>query len=139
MTEDKEVVVTFEQIPATVVIHHYIEGTTDKVPAQNGGVVEDETRSGHVGDMYASEISNTIAPNYEYVSDTGNTSGIMTEDTIEVIYYYQLKQAGIEQNIDKTGSPDTVTEEEQKVTYNITYTGNITDYIGNAKVTIVDT
>ena len=114
MTEDKEVVVTFEQIPATVIIHHYIENTTTKVPAQNGGVVEDETRSGHVGDMYASEISNTIAPNYEYVSDTGNTSGIMTEDTIEVIYYYQLKQAGIEQNIDKTGSPDTVTEEEQK-------------------------
>ena len=139
MTEDKEVVVTFEQIPAAVIIHHYIENTTTKVPAQNGGVVEDETRSGHVGDMYASEISNTIAPNYEYVSDTGNTSGIMTEDTIEVIYYYQLKQAGIEQNIDKTGSPDTVTEEEQKVTYNITYTGNITDYIGNAKVTIVDT
>ena len=139
MTEDKEVVVTFEQIPATVIIHHYIENTTTKVPAQNGGVVEDETRSGHVGDMYASEISNTIAPNYEYVSDTGNTSGIMTEDTIEVIYYYQLKQAGIEQNIDKTGSPDTVTEEEQKVTYNITYTGNITDYIGNAKVTITDT
>ena len=139
MIEDKEVVVTFEQIPATVIIHHYIENTTTKVPAQNGGVVEDETRSGHVGDMYASEISNTIAPNYEYVSDTGNTSGIMTEDTIEVIYYYQLKQAGIEQNIDKTGSPDTVTEEEQKVTYNITYTGNITDYIGNAKVTIVDT
>ena len=30
MTEDKEVVVTFEQIPATVTIHHYIEGTTDK-------------------------------------------------------------------------------------------------------------
>ena len=139
MTEDKEVVVTFEQIPATVIVHHYIENTKTKVPAQNGGVVEDETRSGHVGDMYASEISNTIAPNYEYVSDTGNTSGIMTEDTIEVIYYYQLKQAGIEQNIDKTGSPDTVTEEEQKVTYNITYTGNITDYIGNAKVTIVDT
>ena len=139
MTEDKEVVVTFEQIPATVVIHHYIEGTTDKVPAQNGGVVEDETRSGHVGDMYASQVSNQIAVNYEYVSSTNNTSGIMTEDPIEVIYYYRIKQAGIEQTIDKTGSPDTVTEEEQKVTYNITYTGNITDYIGNAKVTIVDT
>ena len=139
MTEDKKVVVTFEQIPATVTIHHYIEGTTDKVPAQNGGVVEDETRSGHVGDIYASERSNTIAPNYEYVSDTGNTSGIMTEEPIEVIYYYQLKQAGIEQKITKQGTPGTITEEDQKVTYNITYTANITDYIGNASITIVDT
>ena len=139
MTEDKEVVVTFEQIPATVIIHHYIVNTTTQVPSQDGGVVEDETRSGYVGDMYASQVSNQIAVNYEYVSSTDNTSGYMTEDPIVVIYYYQIIDAGIEQQIDKTGSPETITEEDQQVTYTITYTGTITDYIGNAKVTIVDT
>ena len=139
MIEDKEVVVTFEQIPAQVIIHHYIEGTTDKVPAQNGGVVENETRSGHVGDMYATQASSNIAPNYEYVSSTDNTSGLMTEDTIEVIYYYRIKQAGIEQTITKEGTLDTITQEDEQVIYNITYTGTITDYIGNATVTIVDT
>ena len=37
----------------------------------------------------------------EYVSRTNNTSGIMTEDQIEVIYYYRIKQTGIEQTVDK--------------------------------------
>ena len=34
MTEDKHVVVEFEKIPAKVIVHYYIEGTTDKVPLQ---------------------------------------------------------------------------------------------------------
>ena len=44
MLEDKHVVVRFERIEGEVIVHHYIEGTTDKVPStEEGQVVEDET------------------------------------------------------------------------------------------------
>src|SRR5699024_8992776 len=112
-----------------------IENTTTRVPSINGGVVADETKSGVVGDMYVSKESDDVQPNYEYVSSTNNTSGTMTKDTIEVIYYYRMKQAGIEQSIDKTSSPATITQEDQQLTYNITYTGKVTDYIGKASIT----
>ena len=138
VTENKNIIVSFEKIPATVIVHHYIENTTTRVPSINGGVVADETKSGVVGDMYVSKESDDVQPNYEYVSSTNNTSGTMTKDTIEVIYYYRMKQAGIEQSIDKTSSPATITQEDQQLTYNITYTGKVTDYIGKASITITD-
>ena len=118
MTEDKEVVVSFEQIPATVIVHHYIENTTIKVPSKDGGEVADEVKNGHVGDMYATQVSANVVDHYEYVSSTNNTSGIMTEDTIEVIYYYKLKYADILENtISKTGTQK-ITTEGEKVTHN---------------------
>ena len=85
--------------------------------------------------MYASKVSEKVQPNYEYVSSTNNTSGIMTEDTIEVIYYYKKQQAGIEQTIDKIGT-EKITNEDEKVNYTITYTGKVTNYIGKATVTL---
>ena len=127
-----------EKIPAQVIVHHYIEETEEKVPSKEGGVVEDEIKTGVVGDMYASKVSEKVQPNYEYVSSTNNTSGIMTEDTIEVIYYYKMQQAGIEQTIDKIGT-EKITNEDEKVNYTITYTGKVTNYIGKATVTMIDT
>ena len=137
--EQKVITITNEVMNSSVTVHHYIEGTEEQVPAVGGGVVQDETITGQVGTDYSTEKADNVAPNYEYVSSTNNTSGKITENPTEVIYYYRIKDAVIEQLIDKTSSPDTITEEDQKVTYNITYTGTITDYIGNAKVTIVDT
>ena len=144
MKEDKEVVVSFEKIPAQVIIHHYIynketgEYTEEKVPSKEGGVVEDETRIGVVGDMYASKVSDKIQVNYEYVSSTNNTSGEMTKEPIEVIYYYQIKNGKITENtIDKTGT-EKITKEDQEVSYKISYKSTIEEYIGDAEVTIVD-
>ena len=123
----------------SVIVHHYIENTTDKVPSKTKGeVVEDEIKTGYVGDKYESEISNNVALNYEYVSHTTNTSGEMTEETIEVIYYYKIKQANIEKNtIIKTGT-DEITENTQEVNYTITYNASVDEYIGNVEITIVD-
>ena len=137
--EQKVITITNEIMNSSVTVHHYIEGTEEQVPAVGGGVVQDETITGQVGTDYSTEKADNVAPNYEYVSSTNNTSGKITENPTEVIYYYRIKDAVIEQSIDKTASPDKITEEDQKVTYNITYTANITDYIGNASVTIVDT
>ena len=124
---------------SSVIVHHYIEGTETPVPSVDGGTVQDAIIEGQVGSEYSTSKSDKISPNYEFVKSQGTTSGKIQEGTTEVIYYYKIKQAGIEQKITKQGTPGTITEEDQKVTYNITYTANITDYIGNASVTIVDT
>ena len=88
--------------------------------------------------MYASKKVENIQSNYEFVSATNNTSGHMTKETIEVIYYYKIKDAEIITNeVSKAGS-NKLTKEGEKVTYNLIYRGEIAQYIGNATVTIVD-
>ena len=209
MTEDKHVVVEFEKIPAKVIVHYYIEGTTDKVPLQTGGTAEDVTQTGVVGDIYATKPADNVNSMYELISTPTNASGTMTKDTIEVIYYYKLKATSVlvhhykentteklsndvtmngevgdsyttqvatdipqnyelvatpanatgsmteeqivvtyyyrlktpnitNQVINKTGT-DRITVANQEMSYTVTYTANVTDYIGNAEVTIVDT
>ena len=209
MTEDKHVVVEFEKIPAKVIVHYYIEGTTDKVPLQDGGTADDVTQTGVVGDIYATKPADNVNSMYELISTPKNASGTMTKDTIEVIYYYKLKATSVlvhhykentteklsndvtmngevgdsyttqvatdipqnyelvatpanatgsmteeqivvtyyyrlktpnitNQVINKTGT-DRITVANQEMSYTVTYTANVTDYIGNAEVTIVDT
>ena len=209
MTEDKHVVVEFEKIPAKVIVHYYIEGTTDKVPLQDGGTADDVTQTGVVGDIYATKPADNVNSMYELISTPTNASGTMTKDTIEVIYYYKLKATSVlvhhykentteklsndvtmngevgdsyttqvatdipqnyelvatpanatgsmteeqivvtyyyrlktpnitNQVINKTGT-DRITVANQEMSYTVTYTANVTDYIGNAEVTIVDT
>ncbi len=140
MTEDKEVVVEFERTPANVIVHHYLVGTKTKVPSrEKGKQVDDENKDGYVGKMYATSPSPQVKPNYECVSNTDNTSGYMEEETIEVTYYYSLKQAEILKNqISKTATSQ-ITEESGKVKYTINYEAEITEYIGDATIKIVDT
>ena len=133
MTEDKDVVVEFERIPTKVIVHHYIEGTTTRL-------VEDEEKIGVPGDMYVTKPSEDVGLEYKVVSEiVENGSGLMKEDTIEVIYYYRLNDETVTNTITKTASPEKITIENEEVTYNITYTATIKDYIGKAKVTVVDT
>ncbi len=209
MTEDKHVVVEFEKIPAKVIVHYYIEGTTDKVPLQDGGTADDVTQTGVVGDIYATKPADNVNSMYELISTPTNASGTMTKDTIEVIYYYKLKATSvlvhhykentteklsndvtingkvgesyttqvatdipqnyelvatptnatgtmaedqivvtyyyrlktpniINQVINKTGT-DRITVVNQEMSYTVTYTSEVIDYIGTAEVTIVDT
>ena len=95
MTEDKHVVVEFEKIPANVIVHYYIENTTDKVPLQDGGTAQDVTQTGVVGDMYATKEADNVSDKYELVATPDNASGTMTKDTIVVIYYYRLKDTSV--------------------------------------------
>ena len=209
MTEDKNVVVEFEKIPAKVIVHYYIEGTTDKVPLQDGGTADDVTKTGVVGDIYATRPADNVNSMYELILTPTNASGTMTKDTIEVTYYYKLKATSVlvhhykentteqlsqdvtingevgdayttqvatdipqnyelattpsnasgtmtenqivvtyyyrlktpnitDQVINKTGT-DRITVANQEMSYAVTYTAEINDYIGNAEVTIVDT
>ena len=82
MTSDKHVVVQFSNTVSTVIVHHYKDGTTDKL-------ADDETLVGEIGTNY------TTAPKdiegYEVVMEElpTNASGEFTEDVQEVIYYYK--------------------------------------------------
>ncbi|MCI8291561.1 MAG: hypothetical protein HFJ25_04885, partial [Clostridia bacterium] len=137
MTENKEIIVSFEKITTRVVVHHYIEGTTTKVVNKEGIEVEDQIYQGHIGDIYASQPAENLPQNYELVSTTNNTSGTMTEEEIEVIYYYNIKQAKIEDEITKQGT-QSIIKEKNEITYQIKYKVAIEDYIGKAKITITD-
>ena len=136
-----EVIYYYRLKATSVLVHHYIEGTTEKVPSKNGGVVEDETIPGRVNDEYNTSPSSNIADNYEVVNENpANANGTMTIDQIVVTYYYKLKDPSIEQsNIDKNSTLEKVTEKDQEIPYTITYTANVKEYIGDAEVVIVDT
>lgn len=92
VTEDKEVVVEFAPIMGTVIVHHYIENTTTKVPLANGQTAEDETKTGIVGDPYATSARSDIASSYILVGTPDNSSGNYVDGTIEVTYYYRLNE-----------------------------------------------
>lgn len=147
LKEDKEIEVEFQRIKGTVTVHHYINGTTTKVPSKTTGVVEDEVKTGVLGSIYATKVSADVSDAYEYASVSGETSGTYTEDDIVVIYYYQLTIPTIENNIEKTATANkqdetgmaVLTKEDGTVTYNITYDVNINDYMGKAMTQIVDT
>ena len=124
---------------AKVTVHHYIDGTTDKVPNNEGGVNEDQVINGRVDDAYNTAAITTIPANYKVVNTPANAAGTMTVDPIEVTYFYKLKDATIENsNFEKT-SPQVINNINQKIVYNIKYTGSVKDYIGKGVLEIVDT
>ena len=124
---------------AKVTVHHYIDGTTDKVPNNEGGVNEDQVIDGKVDDAYNTAAITTIPANYKVVNIPVNATGTMTVDPIEVTYFYKLKDATIENsNFEKT-SPQVINNINQKFVYNIKYSGNVREYIGKGILEIVDT
>ena len=89
LTNDMNVVAAFEKGTSQVTVHHYLEGTTTKVPSKNGGVVEDEIKNGAIGDPYVTKETAELADGYELVLKPTNASGNYEENPIEVIYYYK--------------------------------------------------
>ena len=130
---------TLIEIPAEVIVHHYIydaeteEYTTIKL-------APDETIDGLVGQEYTTSKSSQVPSNYSCVNEQPeNYAGKMTEETINVNYYYSLITPTVTNTMNKTANPSILTEEGEEVTYNIRYTAEINNYIGKATVAIVDT
>ena len=148
------------EIQGSVVTHHYIydpeiteaDGYTTKQ------IADDETQIGKIGDTYSTSPSENIPANYTCKTlEPEHHTGNFEEDEIEVIYYYELTTPTIESNIEKTAQiggavkeettgeePEQVTSkvltrEDGIVTYNISYTSKVTNYIGKITVQIVDT
>ena len=122
-----------------VIVHYYIEGTQTRVPDINGGEIADVLIEGKQGESYNTNAAENVKQNYELVATPSNATGTISAEDTEVIYYYRLKTPTItNQVINKTGT-DRITVANQEMNYSITYRTEITDYIGNAEVTIVDT
>ena len=99
VTEDKEVIVEFAKKQGTVIIHHYIEGTTTKIDLKDGTKAEDEIRTGNIGDIYASKVNGDAALKYVVVNNVPDrSSGTYIDGTIEVTYYYRERQVQVTVN-----------------------------------------
>ena len=68
----------------TVLVHHYIKGTTTKLS-------DDVTVNGKIYDEYTTSKASDIPEQYELVETPVNATGTMTKNQIVVTYYYQLK------------------------------------------------
>ena len=84
-----------EKKKGTVTVHHYIEGTTSKVPMLDGILAEDEIKTGSVGDIYVTSAKQGISDSYQLVDEPENSSGIYVDGNIEVTYYYRLKNSSV--------------------------------------------
>ena len=75
---------------------------------------------------------------YTFKEDTGNTSGKYIEGTTEVVFTYTKNDGTVTENsVVKTG-PENVTSVNGVFNYTLTYKGEIKDYTGTAKLTLVD-
>ena len=88
-TNEALINITNEKKTGTVTVHHYIEGTTDKVPLADGSIADDIVKTGNIGDMYATKSVDNLSERYELVSEPSNGSGTYIDGNIEVIYYYK--------------------------------------------------
>ncbi len=144
--EDKTIEVEFEKIPTSVIVHHYIynkatkQETETPVKLLNGGEVQANTITGHIGDMYVTQAipNEELQEGYELYKEAENGSGYMAKDPIEVKYYYALKDVDMVQSVVKDGT-QIITSKDEELNYTIKYTAQIKSYKGNAKITIVDT
>ena len=66
-------------MPASVLVHHYIEGTTTKL-------AEDETIDGKVGDKYTTSVAD-VDEMYELVAEPDNKEWKMSKEQKVVTYY----------------------------------------------------
>ena len=131
MQEDKEVIATFKDVRTSVLVHHYREGTSEKLS-------EDVTINGEIGDSYTTQVASDIPQNYEVVNTPSNASGNMVASQTVVTYYYRLKTPTVnEQSINKNGT-EKIENLTDEITYDIVYKATLEDYIGEAEVTIVD-
>ncbi len=115
VTSNKHVIVEFERIIGTLTVHHYVEGTTNHVPLADGSTADDESKSGYIGNNYATKARTDINENYELVGVPENSSGEYIDGNIEVIYYYKLKDTSVLVHHYLEGTTTKLAEDETKL------------------------
>ena len=85
-----EVIYYYEEKEIPLTVHHYIEGTEEKVPLKDDGVAEDVTDSGKEGEEYhTSAIDDSLlSDDYELVETPENSTGTYSGEEVVVTYYY---------------------------------------------------
>ena len=97
-----EVSFTNEKIKGTLIVHHYIEGTTNSVPLQGLGYAEDEVSQKYIGTHYDTYARTDISDKYETIGTQDNPSGEYVDGETVVTYYYRRISGNLRINkIDK--------------------------------------
>ncbi len=136
LTENETVVTYYYRVKdsAGVIVHHIDTDTKEQIAPD---VVIPSNGIGKYGDSYTTEVSSEIPINYKYATRTDNWEGTMIDKLTEVTYEYKMVDPTITNKIEKTATQE-ITKIDDVVTYNITYSANVEDYIGKAQITIVD-
>lgn len=93
MDVNKHIVVTFSNTASSILVHHYIDGTTTKV-------AEDEHIAGNIGKPYTTR-PHTDLEEYELKQQDGNyvipenASGTFAKEEQVITYYYVKKQVSL--------------------------------------------
>ena len=118
----------------TVITHHYLydngETTTKLAP--------DVSKEWNYTETYTTDVSSQVPQNYEFYKKSDNFTAVMSSPSVEVNYYYRLKDSNITSSITKEGTEE-ITSKTDAVNYTITYNVSINDYIGDGTIKIVDT
>ncbi len=96
-------------------------------------VIETET---NIGDLEYYDVPVITTGKIEI--ETGEKPAITADEKITVTNKYKLMDTDLQSSIEKAGT-EKITSSKEKVSYNISYNATVTDYIGEAVVTIVDT
>jgi len=93
----------------------------------------------YYGDSYNLDEDYTpnIPDNYELKQKTSNYAGTVNSKDINIVYYYQKKDSKLTSSIEKSG-PVEITSKKDTLEYNIEYKTKVTDYLGEATITITD-
>ena len=113
--DNLDVIYYYSLKSANLVVHHYIDGTTTKL-------CEDITSSKHYKDEYNSsscvdlndhsyKFKEVIVDDTNGVIDGSNVSGTVKQDTITIIYYYDLKPAKVNVHYYIEGTNDKLCED----------------------------
>ena len=91
--EQIQIKIINEKPKAKVIVHHYIYSTNMgytnmQVPLEKGGFVSDQEIEYNIGDMYITNPRQDINKEYKLYEEPDNACGIITEDCIELTYYY---------------------------------------------------
>ena len=91
---EKQTITYWYQKKATKVVTKYIDINS------NEEIYDSYEQDGRIDDKYTTvneleNINKKYNNIYEFVKSTDNTEGTMTEDIIEVVYYYQKKQSNV--------------------------------------------
>ncbi len=104
----------------------------------NNELIPQETIELKFGEEYITAESPLIDNSYKLHSKTENYKGLVTTDTIEVIYYYEKKNSELNSTI-SINSTDEITKKDQLVNYEIKYSSTINNYAGEGKINIIAT
>ena len=128
----------------TIIVHHYIYDEKENKYTEDK-LVEDEEKTGKIGEQYTTTKSSKIPENYECIDETPeNYTGIIEGGTKEITYYYKLKTPKVDTEVGGETTEGGNQREDGKweikageeIKYKISYKTKIEEYKGKVKIEV---